>query len=111
MIIITVAPTGSGPQWKKSLYVPITPKEIADEIVRAYEEGAAVAHIHVRHPETKEPYPDVNLYREVIEEVKDKCDIIIQVTTGAGGPYGISLEQRICGLDLYPESASLNVQR
>lgn len=109
MIIITVAPTGSGPQWKKSPYVPITPKEIADEIVRAYEEGAAVAHIHVRHPETKEPYPDVNLYREVIEEVKDKCDIIIQVTTGAGGPYGISLEQRICGLDLYPESASLNV--
>ena len=109
MIIITVAPTGSGPQWKKSPYVPITPEEIAMEIIKSYEEGAAVAHIHVRHPETKQPYPDVKLYREVVERVRDHCDIIIQITTGAGGPYGISLERRMCGLELNPESASLDV--
>ncbi|MBS7636550.1 3-keto-5-aminohexanoate cleavage protein [Candidatus Bathyarchaeota archaeon] len=109
MIIITVAPTGSGPMWKETPYLPITPEQIAEETVKAYEAGAAVAHIHVRNPKTKEPYPDVKLYREVIERIREKCDIIIQLTTGGGGPYGISLEQRMCALELNPEFASLNV--
>lgn len=109
MIIITVAPTGSGLMWKETPYLPITPAEIAEESVKAYEAGAAVAHIHVRDPKTKEPYPDVKLYGEVIERIRDKCDMIIQLTTGGGGPYGISLEQRMCALDLNPEFASLNV--
>jgi 3-keto-5-aminohexanoate cleavage enzyme len=109
MVIVTVAPTGSGPQWQKSPYVPITPEEIAKEAVMAYNAGAAVAHIHVREPKTKKPYPDVNLYREVTERIRDECDMIIQLTTGGGGPYGISLEQRLCALELNPEFASLNV--
>ncbi|MEM3613153.1 MAG: 3-keto-5-aminohexanoate cleavage protein [Candidatus Bathyarchaeia archaeon] len=109
IMIITVAPTGSGPMWKETPYLPITPEQIAEEAVKAYEAGAAVAHIHVRNPKTKEPYPDVNLYREVIERIREKCDMIIQLTTGGGGPYGISLEQRMCALELNPEFASLNV--
>lgn len=109
MMIITVAPTGSGPMWKETPYLPITPEQIAEEAVKAYEAGAAVAHIHVRNPKTKEPYPDVNLYREVVERIREKCDMIIQLTTGGGGPYGISLEQRMCALELNPEFASLNV--
>lgn len=109
MIIITVAPTGSGAQWQKTPYIPITPDEIAEEAIKAYEAGAAVAHIHVRDPKTKGPYPDVEMYRGVIEGVRDKCDMIIQLTTGGGGPYGISLEQRMCSLELNPEFASLNI--
>jgi 3-keto-5-aminohexanoate cleavage enzyme len=109
MIIITVAPTGSGPMWKETPYLPITPEEIAEEAVKAYEAGAAVAHIHVRNPKTKAPYPDVKLYSEVIERIREKCDMIIQLTTGGGGPYGIPLEQRMCALELNPEFASLNV--
>ncbi|MEM3622837.1 MAG: 3-keto-5-aminohexanoate cleavage protein [Candidatus Bathyarchaeia archaeon] len=109
MMIITVAPTGSGPMWKETPYLPITPAEIAEEAVKAYEAGASVAHIHVRDPKTKEPYPDVKLYGEVIERIRKKCDMIIQLTTGGGGPYGISLEQRMCALNLNPEFASLNV--
>ncbi|MEM4482938.1 MAG: 3-keto-5-aminohexanoate cleavage protein, partial [Candidatus Methanomethylicia archaeon] len=35
-MIITVAPTGSGPQWQKNPNVPITPEEIANEAVKAY---------------------------------------------------------------------------
>ena len=109
MVIITVAPTGSGPQWRKTPHIPITPSEIAQQVVEAYETGAAVAHIHVRDPITKNPYPSTEMYREVIERIKDRCDIVIQLTTGGGGPYGISLDQRLCSLDLDPEFASLNV--
>ena len=108
-IIVTVAPTGSGPQWQKSPYLPISPSEISTQAVEAYEAGASVAHIHVRDPQTKAPKPDVTMYREVLEGIRDKCDMIVQLTTGGGGPYGVSLEQRLTALELNPESASLNV--
>lgn len=109
MIIITVAPTGSGPQWQKTPFIPITPEEIAQQAIEAYEAGAAVAHIHVRDPKTKHPLPSINLYQKVIDRIKDDCDMIVQLTTGAGGPYGLSLEQRMCAIELNPEMASLNV--
>jgi 3-keto-5-aminohexanoate cleavage enzyme len=108
-LIVTVAVTGSGAQWRKTPYIPIKPEEIADQAVKAYEEGAAVAHIHVRDPTTKEPNPRVELYREVLERIRDKCDMVVQLTTGGGGPYGVSFDQRMCALDLHPEFASLNV--
>jgi 3-keto-5-aminohexanoate cleavage enzyme len=108
-LIVTVAVTGSAAQWQKTPYLPITPQEIADSAVKAYEEGAAIAHIHVRDPITKAPNPKVELYREVLERIKDKCDMIVQLTTGGGGPYGVPFDQRMCALDLYPDSASLNV--
>jgi 3-keto-5-aminohexanoate cleavage enzyme len=108
-IIITVAPTGSASQWEKTPHLPITPQQIADQAVDAYEQGAAVAHIHVRDPKTKAPNPNVDLYRDVLERIRERCDMIVQLTTGGGGPYGVSYEQRMCALDLYPEFASLNV--
>jgi 3-keto-5-aminohexanoate cleavage enzyme len=108
LVVVTVAPTGST-QWQKTPYLPITPIEIADQAVDAYEAGASVAHIHVRDPKTKAPNPRVELYREVLDNIRDKCDMIVQLSTGAGGPYGISFEQRMCGLELSPESASLDV--
>jgi len=108
-LIVTVAATGSGEQWRKTPYLPITPEEIADDAIRAYGEGAAVAHIHVRDSVTKAPNPNVDLYRAVLERISKNCDMVVQLTTGGGGPYGISFEQRICALDLYPDFASLNV--
>ena len=108
-LIITVAPTGSGSQWQKTPHLPISPIEIAEEALRAYEAGAAVAHIHVRDPKTKAPRPEIQLYKEVMARIRDKSDMIVQLTTGGGGPYGISIEQRMCALELNPESASLNV--
>lgn len=108
-IIVTVAPTGSGPQWQKTPHLPVTPSEIAEEAVKACEAGAAVAHIHVRNPVTKAPQPDVELYREVVMKIRERCDMIVQLTTGGGGPYGVPIEQRMCALDLSPESASLNI--
>lgn len=108
-IIVTVALTGSGSQWQKNNRVPITPEEIANQAVEAFKEGAAVAHVHVRNPATKAPDPNVGLYGEVMKRIRDQCDMVVQLTTGGGGPYGISFEQRMCALDLNPEFASLNV--
>ncbi|MBE0480727.1 MAG: 3-keto-5-aminohexanoate cleavage protein, partial [Dehalococcoidia bacterium] len=54
-VIVSAALTGSIHTPTMSPYLPITPKQIADEAVRAYEAGAAIAHIHVRNPETGAP--------------------------------------------------------
>ena len=70
--IITAAITGSIHTPTMSDYLPITPKQIADEAVRAYEAGAAVCHIHARDPETGMPVPDVNLMKEIITDIKSR---------------------------------------
>jgi uncharacterized protein (DUF849 family) len=82
--IITAAITGGIHTPGMSPYLPITPDEIVNETVRACNEGAAVAHIHVRDPKTGQPSSDVDLFQEVASKVKSKCNIIVCVTTGAG---------------------------
>jgi len=105
--IITAAITGSIHTPTMTPYLPITPKQIADEAVRAWEAGAAVAHIHVRDPETGQPSPTLDLFREVITEVKARCGIVLCLTTG-GTPL-MAVEQRVAVVPTFkPELASFN---
>ncbi len=105
--VVTAAITGGIHTPTMSDYLPITPKQIADEAVRAYEAGAAVCHIHARNPETGIPAADVNLMKEIITSIKSRCDIIVCITTGGG--LGMTIEQRVAPVNLYkPELASFN---
>jgi uncharacterized protein (DUF849 family) len=90
--IVTAAITGAIHIPSLSPHLPITPRQIADEAIRAYEAGAAVAHIHVRDPETGQPSSDVELYRETAERVKSKCNIVLCLTTGGG--LGMPVSER-----------------
>lgn len=106
-VIITAAITGSIHTTSMSNYLPITPEQIANEAVRSYEAGAAVAHIHVRNPETGQPVSDMDLFRKVIREVKSRCNMIICITTGGG--LGMTAEQRLLPVSTFkPELASFN---
>ncbi|MBA7680147.1 3-keto-5-aminohexanoate cleavage enzyme [subsurface metagenome] len=105
--IITAAITGSIHTPSMSPYLPITPKQIADESVRAYEAGAAVVHIHARNPETGQPDSNIELFREIITNVKSRCNVVINITTGGG--LGMSIEERVKPVPTFkPELASLN---
>jgi len=105
--IVTAAITGSIHTPSMSPHLPITPKEIADEAYRAWQAGATAVHIHVRDPETGQPSSSNELYREVLSEIKSRCDVIICVTTGGG--LGMTIEQRVAGVRTFsPELASLN---
>jgi len=105
--VITAAITGSIHTPTMSPHLPITPKEIADEAVRAYEAGAAVCHVHARNPETGMPVPDVNIMKEIITSIKSRCDVVVCITTGGG--IGMTVEQRVAPVTLYkPEMASFN---
>ncbi|MDF1721270.1 MAG: 3-keto-5-aminohexanoate cleavage protein [Minwuia sp.] len=83
---ITCAVTGSGATTDKSPHVPVTPEQIADSAIEAARAGAAIAHIHVRDPETGTGSRDTALYREVVERVRDSdVDVVINLTAGMGG--------------------------
>ncbi|MGA3206403.1 MAG: 3-keto-5-aminohexanoate cleavage protein [Syntrophales bacterium] len=105
--VITAAITGSIHTPTMSEYLPITPQQIADEAVRAYEAGAAVCHVHARNPETGMPVPDLELMKQIITNIKSRCNIVICITTGGG--MGMTVEQRVAPVTMYkPEIASFN---
>jgi uncharacterized protein (DUF849 family) len=83
---ITCAVTGSGETADKHPGLPITPEQIAAAAIEAAEAGAAIAHIHVRDPETGKGARDPKLYREVVDRIRDSgTDVIINLTAGMGG--------------------------
>lgn len=104
-VIITAAMTGQGATPTMSEYLPLTPKQIADDAVKAYEAGAAIVHVHARKPENGQPTPDLNIFREIITGIKSRCDVIINITTGgAGNPA-----ERIAVVPAFkPELATVN---
>jgi uncharacterized protein (DUF849 family) len=105
--IFTAALTGAIHTPSMSPYLPVTPRQMIDEAVRVREAGAAVAHVHVREPQTGQPNADQDIYREIAEQVKKRCDVILCFTTG--GKLGEPVENRVrVASNLKPEMASLN---
>ena len=87
-VIVTVALVGGITTREKNPNVPMTPKEIAESAVESYHAGAAICHVHVRDPETHEPSSKIELYQEVFQRIREKCDMIINLSTGFGGRLG-----------------------
>jgi 3-keto-5-aminohexanoate cleavage enzyme len=102
--IITVALVGAEVSKEDTPFLPITPIEIGLAAEEACIAGASIAHIHVRDPQGF-PSQDKEYYREAIAEIRKRCNIIIQVSTG--GAIGMSAEERMQPLSLCPEMASL----
>jgi uncharacterized protein (DUF849 family) len=85
-VFVTCAVTGVGDTAVRSDRVPVTPDQIAAAAIEAAQAGAAVAHIHVRDPETGKGSRDPRLYREVVERIRaSETDVVINLTAGMGG--------------------------
>lgn len=92
-VILTCAVTGAGDTADKNPHVPVTPKEIADACIEAAEAGAAIAHVHVRDPESGKAGRDLDCYREVVERVRSSnVDIVLNLTCGMGGELHLDPE-------------------
>lgn len=105
-VILTVACTGAWPQKSDTPYIPLTPQEQADEIVRCCEAGASIAHIHVRDDESQASM-DFDQFAETVRLVRARCDIVINLTTSGG--LGLSDEIRMKPFQLLrPEMASFD---
>lgn len=104
-LIITCAITGAETLKSQNPNLPITPEEQANAAYECHKAGASIIHLHVRDEQGK-PSQSVERFREVTKRIHDRCDVIVQFSTG--GAVGESIENRLAPLQLKPEMASLN---
>jgi uncharacterized protein (DUF849 family) len=107
-VIITCAVTGSIHTPSMSPHIPITPKEIANAAIEAHAAGASIVHLHARDPVDGRPSQDVALFKQFLPEIKEACDVVINLTTGGASTMPIS-ERLQPALQMKPEVASLNM--
>ncbi len=107
-IIITCAVTGSIHTPTMSPHLPLTPDEIARDSIAAAEAGAAIIHLHARHPEDGRPSADPAHFRAFLPVIKANCDAVLNISTG--GSSLMTLDQRLApARDALPEMCSLNM--
>lgn len=107
-VIISCAVTGSIHTPSMSPHLPVTADQIASQAVDAANAGAAILHLHARQEGTGRPTQDVAEYVKFLPRIRDKCDAIINITTGAG--LGMSLDERLAAANHFkPEIASMNM--
>ncbi len=103
-LIITAALVGAEVTRLDHPRLPITPQEIAQAAYEAYQAGASIIHLHVRKPDGT-PTQDREVFRETITRIRERCDAIIQVSTG--GAVGMTPEERLAPVSLRPEMATM----
>ena len=105
-VILTAALTGAVTPKDVAPYIPLTPTEIAEDAYRCWQAGAAVVHLHMRDEQGLGTM-DKHKFKETIDRIKDRCDVVINVTTA--GDHRATDEQRMEHLAyVQPEIASFD---
>lgn len=105
-IVITCACTGAETTLEQNPALPITPEQVAVTAEECRAAGAAILHLHVRDAQGKATQ-SVARFKEAIDAIRKKTDIIIEITTG--GAVGDTAEERLKPIkELEPEMASLD---
>lgn len=118
-VIVTIAPTGGAATKDQHPDLPITPEEIAADTHACYNAGASVVAIHARNPEDGSPTCNPDVYYDINDKIRAKCDIIINNSTGGGvfgdvvgetyeGNWEILWEERIKGMEAGAEMCTLD---
>ena len=107
-LIITAAITGSRITREETPYIPITPEEIVTSATECWEAGAAIVHIHVRDPNTGLGTQDTELFRQVVEPLRERTDLVLCLTTSGIPGRNLAIEERLTPLELEPELASFD---
>ncbi len=104
-IIVAVAPVGKGIE--PPSINPLTPQDVAREVIDCTRAGASFVHLHVRDDKGNQT-EDLTQFSRTLDLIRDASDIIIQGSTG--GLSELSLEERCVALnDPRVEVASLNM--
>jgi uncharacterized protein (DUF849 family) len=117
-VIVTIAPTGGMATKEQNPHIPTQPEEIADDVYRCYDAGASIVAVHARRPDD-EATCNPAIYGRINELIRDKCNIIINNSTGGGingdmvtmGPNGypeIMWEERLKGMEAGAEMCTLD---
>ena len=104
-VVLTVAPTGPIATKADNPTLPTQPHEIAEAVHDAYRAGAAVAHLHFRDASDR-PTADLEIALSTMDLIKDRCPILIQLSTGVG--LDVPFSEREALVELRPRMATLN---
>ncbi|GAB4526609.1 MAG: 3-keto-5-aminohexanoate cleavage protein [Anaerolineae bacterium] len=104
-LIITVAPCAPPTYFDDIPGLRLTPEVVAEEVYRAYNAGASLAHLHVLD-EQGYPTDDLTAFCRTLELIRERCDIILEGSTGGVGT--LSAAERSVSLQTNIELASLN---
>jgi 3-keto-5-aminohexanoate cleavage enzyme len=107
-LMITAAVTGSRNTRDISPYIPLTPEEIAQSCIECWRAGASIVHIHVRDPKTNMGTQDYDLYKRVVDPVREETDLILSLTTSGMAGRNLPHEERMIPLAFKPELASFD---
>lgn len=106
--IITCAVTGAIHTPTMSDALPVTPEAIGDQAIAAAEAGAAILHLHARHPETGAPSIDPDHFAPFLARIRQASDAVVNISTG--GSISTGIEARIApAVRFRPEMCSLNM--
>ena len=105
-LIITAAISGAEVLKEHNPAVPYTIEECVREAKSAYDAGASLIHLHVRHNDGT-PTQDKDRFEEVMTAIQAACpNVIIQPSTG--GAVGMTDDERLQPIELNPEMATLD---
>jgi uncharacterized protein (DUF849 family) len=106
-VVITAALAGGATFKKHNPNVPYTAEEFVEEAMKCWKSGAAVVHIHARDTETEMPTTEEKFMRPIVEGIREKTDLLINLSTGVH--IDSSKEERARPIKDYdPDMASLN---
>jgi 3-keto-5-aminohexanoate cleavage enzyme len=104
-LIIMVAPSIPAVVARDLPALDLSPEGIAREVVRAWNAGASIVHLHV-WDERGLPSSEASAFERTVQLIRAQCDIIIEGSTG--GTHDSSLEGRSVALQTDVEMATLN---
>lgn len=105
-LIITAALTGAEVTRAQQPALPITPEAIGIAAAECAAAGASIVHVHARLPDGR-PTQDKAVYRQIMVEVQQRCNVIVQISTG--GAVGMTPPERLAPVSLKPEMATLSM--
>lgn len=104
-LLITVSPCIPPYMTSGLSGLDLSPEGVARQVVRAYNAGASIVHLHV-WDEQGRPTTDLSAFESTIRLIREQCDIIVEGSTG--GVNELSAVERSVSLKADIEMASLN---
>ena len=79
--VINFTPTGIIPTKEMTPFVPVSPREIVEDVLEAADIGITMVHLHARNPETGRPTNTAEVYARIIEGIRAyRKDLVICVS-------------------------------
>ena len=110
--IVNFVPTGMLPTHEQSPHVPISVREVVEDVHRAWEIGITIVHLHAREPKTGLPTSDPEIYAELVTKIRRYApELVVCVSTSGRLNPEASVRRLVLELEgaAKPDMASLTL--